>query len=260
MTILKSLFPVCSRCQYIRSIIASASLIAATIPWRAAAAETGLYNDKTTHKTGLYQITPPRGVGPEGVLVYFHGSGGGPTYASHMELLARLAKPFNLAVVAVQAPDQQNSWAGELPRISAVNREYVHSLLDKVVYGAHPSWSRQRTVFVGVSAGSTFLSGDFLPDEIHNYQGGAVLLCGGGSPLVSTAQNTATLNATVRSNFRLYYVIQTGDFLYAQATAAMNQWKRRGLSVTGESPVGSGHCRFDLGKALESGLRYVFTR
>jgi hypothetical protein len=240
-------------------VVTCAIVMAATVARQATAAETGLYNDKTTHKTGHYQISQPRGVGPEGVLVYFHGSGGGPTYAAQMDLLVRLAKPFNLAVVALQAPDQQNSWAADLPRIGAVNRLYVHSLLDKVVYAAHPTWSKHRTVFVGFSAGSTFLSGDFLPDEIDNYHGGAVLLCGGGSPLVSTTQNTASLNANVRSNFRLYYVIQTGDFLYAQTTAAMNEWKRRGLSVAGESPVGAGHCGFDVGKALESGLRYMFT-
>ena len=259
MTILKFLLLERALCQRIRPVATCAIMMAATIAGQAAAAESGLYNDKVTHKTGHYQISPPGGVGPEGVLVYFHGSGEGSTYAAHMDLLARLAKPFNLAVVALQAPDQQNSWAADLPRTGAVNRLYVHSLLDKVVYGVHPTWSRQRTVFVGFSAGSTFLSGDFLPDEVDHYHGGAVLLCGGGSPLVPSTQNTASLNATVRSNFRLYYVIQTGDFLYAQTTAAMKEWKRRGLNVAGESPVGTGHCGFDVGKALASGLRYVFT-
>ena len=226
---------------------------------RAAAAEERLYVHPSLHKTGHYQIMPPSGTGPAGVMVFFHGSGAGSAYAAQMELLAGAAKAYNLAVVALEAPDHAVSWAADLPRIGALNTEYVRDLLATTVFGPHPSWSSERTVFVGYSAGSTFLSGDFLPDAVEHFRGGAVLLCGGGMPLNSTKQNTAPLGARVRQHFKMYYVIQTGDFLFNQATAGFNLWKSRGLKVAGESPAGGSHCGFDLGKALRDGLRYVFS-
>ena len=226
---------------------------------RASAAEEHLYVHPSLHKSGHYQIMPPSGTGPAGVLVFFHGSGGGSAYAAQMELLARAAQAFNLAVVALEAPDRALSWAADLPRIGALHTEYVRDLLATTVFGPHPSWSRERTVFVGYSAGSTFLAGDFLPDAVEHFRGGALLLCGGGMPLNSTKENTAPLSADVRQHFKMYYVIQTGDFLFNQATAGFNLWKSRGMKVAGESPAGGSHCGFDLGKALRDGLRYVFS-
>ena len=192
------------------------------------------------------------------LLVYFHGAGGGPHYTSQLNELTRAANVYKMALLMIQAPNGTLSWAEPGPGSALRHVDYVNSLLEEKVYSVHKELSRQRTVFVGWSAGSTFISGDFLPSQVNKFQGGAVLLCGGGPPVLPTLpENSLPILPPTKSGFKIFYYILGGDFLARQTMEGVVYWRNRGLTVSGEHPRGAGHCAFDLDKTLEQGLRYV---
>jgi poly(3-hydroxybutyrate) depolymerase len=192
------------------------------------------------------------------LLVYFHGAGAGPHYDSQMNELTRAADAYKMALLMIQAPNGTLSWAEPGPGSALRHVDYVNSLLEDKVYSVHQELSRQRTVFVGWSAGSTFISGDFLPSKVNKYQGGAILLCGGGPPVLPTLpENSLPISAQTKAGFKVFYYIHGGDFLARQTMEGVVYWRDRGLAVGGEHPRGAGHCAFDLSKTLDRGLRYV---
>jgi len=155
--------------------------------------------------------------------------------------------------LAVQAPSHAETWAESADGPPKGHAYYAQALLDQAVFAKSPALTRRRSVFVGVSAGSTFLSGDFLPAYGQHYGGGAVLLCGGGRPLHSATAGGAAVG------LRFLFMIQRGDFLYAQTLDAVNFWEA--LKVPAELRVmdGSGHCAFDTHAAMLQGIRSVLS-
>ena len=120
-----------------------------------------------------------------------------------------------------------------------------------------PALDQTRIVFVGFSAGSTFLSGDYLPEKATEYKGGAVMLCGGGPPVTPSSWQVTMLEKGFDESFKLYYYIAEDDFLYRQTMEGIYFWKMRRASPILVAPKSGGHCGFDFIKTLELGLTAV---
>ncbi|MCX6107421.1 MAG: hypothetical protein NTY08_16470 [Proteobacteria bacterium] len=240
-----------------RILIAILFLLSVSISAKADEAE---FTSVKLDRHGKYTLILPASPLPKNtwLLVYFHGAGGGPHYTSQLNELTRAAHVYKMALLMIQAPNGTRSWAEPGPGSELRHVDYVNSLLEEKVYSVHKELSRQRTVFVGWSAGSTFISGDFLPSQVGKYQGGAILLCGGGPPVLPTLpENSLPISAQTKAGFRVFYYIHGGDFLARQTMEGVSYWRDRGLAVSGEHPRGTGHCAFDLSKTLDQGLRYV---
>jgi hypothetical protein len=210
--------------------------------------EENVFHD-TSGMTGKYRIDRPAPGTKLGVLVYFHGSGSTASYAANFSDLSKIAASFDLAPVALQAPDGAITWAEKGPSSGRI--PYAQALLKTEVFGKSPNLDINKTIFVGVSAGATFIAGDFLPSHIKDYRGGAVLLCGGASPIYPIKI------ATTKKDFKMYAVIHPTDFLFGQTIAGVDFWRNRGLLVKTIQPMVAGHCGFDLNAALREGIGFV---
>jgi hypothetical protein len=213
-----------------------------------------------TGKSGLYTGAFESRAAPksQGLLLFFHGSGNTKGYAGSFEILERAAREFNLAPLALQAPSNAVTWP-EGPN-SPDNRhvEYVNSFLEREIAAKHPEINLDRLVLVGFSAGSTFLSGDFLPGSIRQLKGGAVMLCGGGGPVHYPPDVFRPLTPEESPKFPLYFMIQKKDFLFAQTMQGIGYWKTRRALIHADTPEDGGHCAFDFGTELTRGLRKTF--
>ncbi|HET9237294.1 MAG TPA: hypothetical protein VFO10_08585 [Oligoflexus sp.] len=217
------------------------------------------FKDPVTGKSGLYTAAFESRGAPksQGLLLFFHGSGNTKGYASSFEALERAGREFNLAPVALQAPHNAMTWP-EGPN-SPDNRhvEYVTSFLEREIAGKHPEINRDRLILVGFSAGSTFLSGDFLPGSIRQLQGGAVLLCGGGGPVRYPPDVFRKLTPEESRKFPLHFMIQKKDFLFGQTLQGIGYWKSRQALVHVDTPDEGGHCAFDFGTEMVRGIRKI---
>lgn len=217
------------------------------------------FKDPLTGKSGHYTAAFESRGAPksQGLLLFFHGSGNTKGYASSFEVLERAGREFNLVPVALQAPNNAITWP-EGPN-SPNNRhvEYVTSFLEREIAAKHPEINQDRLILVGFSAGSTFLSGDFLPDSIRKLKGGAVMLCGGGGPVSYPPDVFRKLTAEESRKFPLYFMIQKKDFLYAQTVQGLGYWKSRQALVHADTPNDGGHCAFDFGTEMIRGIRKI---
>lgn len=200
-------------------------------------------------KYGKYTIDRPSSDAKRGALVYFHGSGATKSYAANFSELMQVAQKFDLTPVALQAPDGAITWAEKGPPSGRV--PYVQALLKTEVFGKSPNLDINKTIFVGVSAGATFVAGDFLPSYFKDYGGGAVLLCGGASPIYPMKI------ATSIKDFKMYVAIHPTDFLFGQTIMGVDFWRNRGITVKTIQPAGGGHCGFDLNAAMLEGIGFV---
>ncbi|MBM4251576.1 MAG: alpha/beta fold hydrolase [Deltaproteobacteria bacterium] len=225
------------------------------------------FTHDSLHKTGKYRLELPgdKAASKAGasksepwLLVFFHGAGGGGSYDAFLPELKSAATGRNVAVMAVQAPNHSNSWADAFDGPSRRHAAYIADLLKRKVYSEHRQLSPKRTVFIGMSAGATFIGGDLLPDHIKDYQGGAILLCGGAPPRsMSDAAAFQKLSDATAKSFKIYFSINVGDFLAEQAYAGSQYWEWRGLKMKIKDFPGNGHCAFDMKKAVEEGLDYI---
>ncbi len=218
------------------------------------------FRDPKTNKSGKYTVKfggPSAGAKSMGLLVFFHGSGNTSGYAGSFDVLESLAQSFKLVPLAIQAPNDAITWPDSGRGPSNQHTVYARSLLDQVIFNNHPEIDPGRVVFVGFSAGSTFLSGDFLPRYIKDFKGGVVLLCGGGGPVTQSPETFSALPADVAKVFSFYAYIQKGDFLYGQTREGLAYWRSRGAVVEAETPEGGSHCSFDMAKELKRGLSFI---
>jgi poly(3-hydroxybutyrate) depolymerase len=217
------------------------------------------FKDPVTGKSGRYTAAFDPGAAPksQGLLLFFHGSGNTQGYASVFDSLASVAAEFKLVPLALQAPNQAVTWP-EGPN-APHNRhvEYVNSFLEREVFSRHAEITPDRLILVGFSAGSTFLSGDFLPSFVHRHGGGAVMLCGGGGPVRFPQDVFRKLTKAEAQKFPLYFMIQKKDFLYHQTMQGVGYWKSRQALVHADTPEGGGHCAFDLASELRKGIRKI---
>ena len=225
------------------------------------------FNDETLHKTGKYRLELPSEQSPSKankskrepwLLVFFHGAGGGGSYDSFMPELKSAAAGRDVAILAVQAPNHAKSWADPFDGLSQRHDVYLNDLLKRKIYAQNPQLSPKRTVFIGVSAGATFIGGDLLPNHIKSYEGGAILLCGGAPPRATTDGSAfQKLSDAQTKTFKFYFSINIGDFLANQAYAGSEYWEWRGIKMKIKDFPGNGHCSFDMRKAVEEGLDHI---
>ncbi len=211
------------------------------------------YNDTTLKKLGKYTLSTPEGSARParpGLMIYFHGSGSTQTYAAGFDGLDQVAQKLGLLAMAVQAPNGHDTWANHATGPSNQHDQYVKNLLDKV-FPSITGLDKNKILFVGISAGSTFLSGDFLPRFITRYKGGAVLLCGGGGPISLDNDLFTPVSKSDAKGFPLAVFIQQADFLYRQTLQGVTYWKSRKAEVAFENPAGGSHCGFDGHKEME---------
>lgn len=220
------------------------------------------FKDPKSGKSGKYMIAiPDKSVKAKslGLLVFFHGSGSTASYASGFEGLVRVAGETGLIPLALQAPNGNDTWANHATGPSNQHDIYAKSLIDSII-PTLPALDSKRVVLVGLSAGSTFLSGDFLPRFIQDYKGAAVLLCGGGGPLSLGQDLTRSLSRTVSTGMPLAFYIQQKDFLYRQTIQGISYWRSRNATVFVETPADGGHCAFDVNKEMSRLIRELIAR
>jgi poly(3-hydroxybutyrate) depolymerase len=246
---------------------ALAATLTTVLLWStAAAAATNVektFQDPKSGKSGKYTISlPDASIKPQsmGLLIFFHGSGGTQSYASAFESLSGVAKENNLIALALQAPNGNDTWANHATGPGNQHETYVKSLLDSAIFPTVAAIDRNKIVFVGLSAGSTFLSGDFLPKYISDFKGGAVLLCGGGGPVSLQKDFFTGLTKSNSLGFRLAYYIQKKDFLFTQTMQGINYWRGRNATVSFETPEGGSHCGFDVNKEMSKLIKKVLSR
>lgn len=221
------------------------------------------FQDPKSGKSGKYTIAmPDSSAKPKslGLLVFFHGSGGTQSYASAFDSLNGVARENGLVALALQAPNGNDTWANHATGPGNQHEIYVKSLLDSAIFPNVSAIDRSKIVFVGLSAGSTFLSGDFLPKYISDFKGGAVLLCGGGGPVSLQKDYFTGLTKTNSLGFRLAYFIQKKDFLFSQTMQGINYWRGRNATVSFEAPEGGSHCGFDVNREMSRLIKKVLTR
>ncbi len=220
-----------------------------------AQAEEKTFQDPKVQLQGRYSFTAPASGSKRGLLVFFHGSGGAASYAQNYAQISSIADRWQLQVLSLQTPGMALSWAED----GAGGKKfatYVKDLLDEAIFRPYPQLDRKRTAFVGVSAGSTFVMGDFLPQFGSEFAGGAVFLCGGGFPMLAGRPNIGQMS----QNFRMHAIIQAGDFLFMQTQGGLAFWQSQGLKASLETLPGTGHCNFDFAAALERGLREIMPK
>lgn len=217
-------------------------------PFLISAAEEKTFKD-SRGKSGKYTIDRQLISARSGALIYFHGSGATSRYAANFSELRKVARRFDLTPIALQAPDNAVTWAEKGPPSGRI--DYANDLLKSEVFGKTPLIDMKRTIFVGVSAGATFVSGDFLPTYLEDYGGGAVLLCGGAPPIYP-----ARVGSSVK-NFKMFAAIHPTDFLFSQTMAGVDFWRSFGVAIKTIQPTGSGHCGFDLWTTMADGIRFI---
>ncbi len=217
------------------------------------------FKDPVTGKSGLYTAAFESRAAPksQGLLLYFHGSGNTQGYAGAFDTLAAAGREFNLSPLALQAPNQAVTWPEGPHAPNNRHVEYVNSFLDREIFAKRPEIRTDRLIFAGFSAGSTFLSGDFLPGAFGKYTGGAVMLCGGGGPVRFPPDVFRKLSPEEALKIPLYFMIQKKDFLFAQTMQGLAYWKSRQALTHAETPEGGAHCAFDFSSELTRGIRKI---
>lgn len=188
-----------------------------------------------------------------GLHVHFHGDGGGgyrdfPNREIHQNLIG----------VTVKSPNQNLQWWVGSP---VVHADYVNQLIQSEILRKY-NVDTTRIYFSGVSGGSYFLSGYFLPKYGQLYNSGAFLMCGGMPPQVNFAQ-PSFLKA-----FNIYWQVTGGerDDIMQDVRDSVNAYARA-LSQAGGSNAtqGSdtegqgGHCEF-YGRDYTGGIQEMMNR
>ncbi len=185
-----------------------------------------------------------------GVLVFLHGSGNAEAYKDNLPSVAAAAKAHGLKAVVVKSASTDSWYKG-----AAINLLYLEELMQKVL--EETGFDKSRVFFAGASGGAVFLSAYFVPSYGYLYSGGAVHLCGGEESLLQDAGGGMTVNPAMRSAFPIYFLTQTGDYMLPQVRRAETFFTANGLRVVAEYPAGDGHCNFDMGDALRTGISKI---
>lgn len=184
-----------------------------------------------------------------GLLVVLHGRGG----HSQLETLASqfkdLACKKNLALVVPAASSANQNWPFE--RAGGDKQDlFLIDLIEKKIPAKVKLKKNRLTVFVGISAGATFLMGDFYPRHAQLYNGAAIALCGGSWP-------TDRRRLGVKENFVKFPLairISKRDFLFRQSEAGIKAYEERGVPVFKKITDEAGHCAFSLENAAAEAL------
>ena len=179
------------------------------------------------------------------LLVFFHGSGGAAGYAQPMKNLKTIADDYGFHIMSIKAPTG-NNWPN--PDFAKDNGHitYAHEAIQQQV----KALGIKKVVFLGWSAGSTFLVGDFIPVVGSYYQGGAIMLCGGGRPYFDQFYRLSL----IRKNMRLYFRVGSKDFLYDQVREVIAHYQKAQIKLS-YMLTKEKHCGFSLVAATREGLQ-----
>ena len=188
-----------------------------------------------------------------GLHIHLHGDGGGG-YTDFPNKETR----NNLIGIAIKAPNAGMTWGRDE---GVAHGQYVNELIEKVLLKNY-NIDKDRIYFSGVSGGSYFLAGNFLPTFGAKYSAGAILMCGGEPPRVSIAQ------PEFLTKTKTYWLITKDErpditASVQQATAAYKQ-QLTTLGVSDSTTVmpveyygtGGGHCAFN-GLDYTSGIQHA---
>ncbi len=185
-------------------------------------------------------------------MVVLHGRGGSTSVGSLLESFRPSLCKHNLKGIAPAAPTANANWPFETPSGEGQD-QFLLDLIQKdarELLKLSPKKAVGSVLVVGVSAGATFLMGDFYPKHGHQLRGTAIALCGGSWPVNGVIQGVKTIEA----NFPLFVQIGKTDFLFDQVRAGLTKYSELGLPVRARFTDRSGHCAFDFNEAIDNVL------
>lgn len=195
-----------------------------------------------------------------GMLVYFHGDGGGGGYLNSLKSLKKVADDYGLHAVAVKAP-VSHSWQGPIDTNNQKHPYPNAQAFDEFLfdYISRYSVDRNKVFFSGVSGGAMYISGHYIPKYGRNIKGGMILLCGGATSAEYIDQkNAAFYNSKGFSKgFSVYQYISKDDHLFMYAEDAKKDYSALGHPYKTVWPASGGHCGFPIFKTMKEGLSWM---
>lgn len=185
---------------------------------------------------------------PKGSLVLLHGRGGAQNLETLVESVRVAACKLQLHVVAPAAPTRDKNWPFETTAGEGQDKYLLKLLRHEIPvhFGLTHAKAKLPLLLVGISAGATFLMGDFYPRHAHNFHGVAIALCGGSWPNAIRIEKSKTLD----KNFPLFVQIGKSDFLIEQVHKGLGKYADMGLPVRARFMDAPGHCAFDFNDAI----------
>lgn len=193
-------------------------------------------------KASTYKTIIPADAGPDkayGLTIHLHGDGGGD-YQWLFEPNVAIGKKHDLIGIVVMAPNAAKRWYNDGEK----NAVFLSELIEKELFAKY-NVDPERVYFSGVSGGSQFLTGQFLPLFGGRYNSGAVLLCGGPASWLKSFDASESFV----KRFKLAWYTHAGDFLADQVEAGIEFYKDKGFQVDAEILPGGKHCEFKEGIA-----------
>jgi hypothetical protein len=190
-----------------------------------------------------------------GTMVVLHGSGGAASIKEVAQMLSVSACKHRLRLAIPAAPTRNRNWPFETAAGERQD-EYLLELIKKDLPAAwqSPSSEALSNIFlVGISAGATFLMGDFYPRHAHLFKGRALALCGGSWP----GQEKIVGFNKLDKDFPLFVQIGKSDFLFEQVRAGLTKYAQMGLPLQASFTDAPGHCAFDFNAAVDAVMKAV---
>lgn len=182
----------------------------------------------------------------EGVVVVLHGRGGHASTSDLARMFLNFACSKRLAVAAPAAPTKNQNWPFE--KIQGEKQDLLLLELIKNILPRELGIKKElKTYLVGVSAGATFLMGDFYPRHGAQLKGFAAALCGGSAPTAAQISGLKQLEKT----FPLFLQISRKDFLFQQTEQGLKKYAEMGLPLRARITDEPGHCAFNFAESLD---------
>jgi hypothetical protein len=199
-----------------------------------------------TSKSALGRCAAHQKFKPEGIVVLLHGRGGHTAIEKLVNAFPKFACRRNFAVVAPAAPTANKNWPFEKKQGEKQDL-FLLELLQKNLRQTFSMNEKTPIHLVGISAGATFLMGDFYPRHGFKLNGLAAALCGGSWPTQSEINGFKD----IEKHFPLFVQISKQDFLFRQTEAGLKRYTDLGLPLRAKITEETGHCAFDFEESLE---------
>jgi hypothetical protein len=186
-------------------------------------------------------------------MVVLHGSGGAGNLQSLLESVSLSACRNQFRMAALAAPNKKRNWPFESATGEGQDKFLLEFLREDLPahFNLSRAQKREPLMLVGVSAGATFLMGDFYPRHASQFKGLALALCGGAWPNYPRIVGVKTLDV----RFPLFVQIGKSDFLLEQVKAGLTRYAEMGLPVRASFTDAAGHCAFDFNQAIDAVIK-----
>lgn len=186
-------------------------------------------------------------------MLVLHGSGGAGNLHGLLDSVSKSACRHQFRMAALAAPNKKRNWPFESAAGEGQDRFLLEFLREDLPahYKLSRSQRREPLMLVGISAGATFLMGDFYPRHANQFKGVALALCGGAWPNHPQIVGVKSLDA----RFPLFVQIGKSDFLFEQVKAGLSRYAEMGLPVRASFTDAAGHCAFDFNQAIEEVIK-----